>query len=566
MATHDDWLARTVEPVLEPDLPICDPHHHLWDLRSEMLAPRYLLDEFLDDLARGHNVVSTVFIECGAMFRASGPKELRPIGETEFVAGIAAMSESGLYGSTRIAAGIVGAVQLRNGDRARRCSNARSRRRRAVPGDPAKRHVGRESEVPATAPSRIRTSFSMPDSARDSAISPRAGCRRRLVLPPPDPCPDRSARAFPDPRSSSTTSAARSGSAPTRAGQTRCSTRGGMRSDARRVSQRACQARRIAMKVNGFNWHLRDVPPTSEELMEATRRYYEHTIEVFGVERCMFESNFPEDKLSCSYRVLWNSFKLLTRGLVGERAGPPLSRYRGAGISTRVRNEPVRARILPDDPLQAACRAPHPRSREHASAPRRPGSVAGRRGASRGGRSRGRRLGAGQAAAFGRVAGAVETFEKADLANRHLPELESFDRYGVRIDQVAFHPSYHELMAIAIENEVPSFAWRHPRSGSQVVHAALTYLFNQAEGGVMCPMAMTYSAVPPLRRSPGVAEEWIPRLLATAYDRRDIPVSDKAGATMGMFMTEKKGGSDVRTIRRGRSRQGARRGRGRSTA
>ena len=150
-------------------------------------------------------------------------------------------------------------------------------------------------------------------------------------------------------------------------------------------------------------------------------------------------------------------------------------------------------------------------------------------------------------AAFGRVAGAAETFEKADLANRHLPELESFDRYGMRIDQVAFHPSYHELMAIAIENEVPSFAWRHPRSGSQVVHAALTCLFNQAEGGVMCPMAMTYSAVPSLRRSPGVGEEWIPRLLATAYDRRDIPVSDKAGATMGMFMTEKQRGSDVRT-------------------
>ena len=150
-------------------------------------------------------------------------------------------------------------------------------------------------------------------------------------------------------------------------------------------------------------------------------------------------------------------------------------------------------------------------------------------------------------AAFGRVAGAAETFEKADLANRHLPALESFDRYGMRIDQVAFHPSYHDLMTIAIENEVPSFAWRHPRSGSQVAHAALTYLFNQAEGGVMCPMAMTYSAVPTLRRSPGVGEEWLPRLLATAYDRRDIPVSDKAGATIGMFMTEKQGGSDVRT-------------------
>ena len=83
-------------------------------------------------------------------------------------------------------------------------------------------------------------------------------------------------------------------------------------------------------------------------------------------------------------------------------------------------------------------------------------------------------------AAFGRIAGAAETFEKADLANRHVPELKSFDRYGMRIDQVAFHPAYHDLMGLAIENEVPSFAWRHPGSGSQVAHAALSYLFNQA--------------------------------------------------------------------------------------
>ena len=150
-------------------------------------------------------------------------------------------------------------------------------------------------------------------------------------------------------------------------------------------------------------------------------------------------------------------------------------------------------------------------------------------------------------AAFGRIAGAAETFEKADLANRHVSELKSFDRYGMRIDQVAFHPAYHDLMGMAIENEVPSFAWRHPGPGSQVAHAALSYMFNQAEGGVMCPMAMTYSAIPPLRRTPGVAGEWIPRLLATSYDPRDVPAAEKSGATMGMFMTEKQGGSDVRT-------------------
>ena len=149
-------------------------------------------------------------------------------------------------------------------------------------------------------------------------------------------------------------------------------------------------------------------------------------------------------------------------------------------------------------------------------------------------------------AAFGKVTGSAELFEKADTANKHEPELKAFDRYGMRINQVEYHPCYHDLMETAISNQVPSFAWRHEKAGSQVGHVALSYMFNQVEGGVMCPMAMTYSAIPTLRMTPAIAEEWIPRLLSTSYDKRDIPVGDKAGATMGMFMTEKQGGSDVR--------------------
>jgi putative acyl-CoA dehydrogenase len=149
-------------------------------------------------------------------------------------------------------------------------------------------------------------------------------------------------------------------------------------------------------------------------------------------------------------------------------------------------------------------------------------------------------------AAFGAIAGAAEIFEKADLANRHSPELKSFDRYGMRINQIEYHPAYHDLMAVAIENEVPSFAWTHARPGAHVVHAALTYMLSQPEGGVMCPMAMTYSAIPALRMTPSIGDEWIPRLLSTSYDPRDVPVTEKSGATMGMFMTEKQGGSDVR--------------------
>src|SRR5205823_1449592 len=99
-------------------LPICDPHHHLWDSRPARVAPRYLLDEILADVQSGHNVVSTVFIECGSMFKADGPEALKPVGETEFVNGIAAMSASGLYGPARIAAAIVGTADLRAGDAA----------------------------------------------------------------------------------------------------------------------------------------------------------------------------------------------------------------------------------------------------------------------------------------------------------------------------------------------------------------------------------------------------------------------------------------------------------------
>src|SRR5437868_13028004 len=115
-STNQEWLAQTLEEPLEPDLPICDPHHHLWDGNTARVAERYLLDEILDDVGAGHNVVSTVFTECGAMHSADAPESLRPVGETEFVNGIAAMSASGDYGAVRIAAGIVGTANLRLGD------------------------------------------------------------------------------------------------------------------------------------------------------------------------------------------------------------------------------------------------------------------------------------------------------------------------------------------------------------------------------------------------------------------------------------------------------------------
>ena len=164
------------------------------------------------------------------------------------------------------------------------------------------------------------------------------------------------------------------------------------------------------------------------------------------------------------------------------------------------------------------------------------------------------REGAGRATghlpAFGRLMGSDAVFEKAEQANRHAPELRAFDRHGRRINQVDYHPAYHDLMEIAVANGAPNHAWAHEGPGAHVANMAIVYLFSQAESGVLCPMAMTYSVMPVLRNNPGgpngSADDWIPRLLSAAYDPRDIPATEKAGALVGMFMTEKQGGSDVR--------------------
>ena len=115
MPRNNEWIEQVHEDALEPGLPICDPHHHLWDFREGTPEPRYLLDNLLEDTNSGHNIVSTVFIECHAMYRADGPEEMKPVGEVEFVNGIAAMSASGLYGKTKVAAGIIGHADLTRG-------------------------------------------------------------------------------------------------------------------------------------------------------------------------------------------------------------------------------------------------------------------------------------------------------------------------------------------------------------------------------------------------------------------------------------------------------------------
>jgi putative acyl-CoA dehydrogenase len=148
--------------------------------------------------------------------------------------------------------------------------------------------------------------------------------------------------------------------------------------------------------------------------------------------------------------------------------------------------------------------------------------------------------------AFGAEAGSARVMELGHLANRNLPVLKSHDRFGHRIDEVEFHPAWHELMTLGMAHELHALPWNEPRTGAHVARSALMFMLMQAECGVGCPLSMTLAAVPVLRHQPELAAEWEPRLRATAYDPRPIPAAEKTAVTLGMAMTEKQGGSDVR--------------------
>jgi putative acyl-CoA dehydrogenase len=148
---------------------------------------------------------------------------------------------------------------------------------------------------------------------------------------------------------------------------------------------------------------------------------------------------------------------------------------------------------------------------------------------------------------LGELVGSERMQLLADQANRHLPQLRTHDRYGERVDAVDYHPAYHELMALAFGAGLHSLAWKARREGAFVARAALNYLWNQAENGTSCPVTMTFAAVQVMRNDPQLAAEWEPKMLADAYDPRPLHLLKKSAATVGMAMTEKQGGSDLRT-------------------
>jgi L-fuconolactonase len=313
--TNQSWLAQTVEAPLEPELPICDPHHHLWDQQTGRTQPRYLIDEIVADVSSGHRIVSTVFIECGAMFKTDGPEALRPVGETEFVNGIAAMSASGLYGKTQIAAGIIGTAQLRLGDAVGAVLDAQiaagGGRFRGIrlgaawdPNDSVPSHRTKPGQGLL-----LRDDF----RAGFAQLAPRQLTFEAWLYHHQIPDVTSLARAFPGTTIILNHFGGPLGIGPYagRADEIYAEWRKSI-SELATCPNVVAKLGGINMEINGFGWHERSRPPSSQELADATRRYYEFTIEKFGVDRCMFESNFPVDKASCSYTVLWNSFKRLT--------------------------------------------------------------------------------------------------------------------------------------------------------------------------------------------------------------------------------------------------------------
>ena len=315
-STNQAWLDKVKEAPLEPDLPICDPHHHLWDKREGRVDPRYFLDEILADIEEsGHNVVSSVFIECGAMFKADGPEAMKPVGETEFVNGIAAMAASGLYGKRRIAAGIVGTADLMLGARVAEVLEAQIQ---AGGGRFRGIRVGATHDASPEVPNH-RTEppprMYLDKTFREGfAVLPRydlsfeAWCYHPQIPELID-----LARAHPDNRIVLDHFGGPIGIGPYASKKAEVFAQ--WKKDLAELAKCENVVAKLGglnMEVNGYHWHDKPKPPTSAELCEATRPYFEYTIERFGPDRCLFESNFPVDKVSCSYGVCWNSFKRLT--------------------------------------------------------------------------------------------------------------------------------------------------------------------------------------------------------------------------------------------------------------
>lgn len=311
LTVRPDWLALRDEPVLEPDRLIVDAHHHLWDRQSG----RYLAHEFLADTASGHRIVSTVYVQCRSMLRAAGPVEMRPVGEVEFANGVAAMGASGAYGSTRCCEAIVGGADLSQGESVAHVLETMLQvsggRLRGIRNPLAWHRSAAVSSSPVTPP---RDLMQNPPFRAGVAMLAKYGLSLDAWVyhTQLDELYEL-ARGVPDVMVVIDHFGGPVGVGP-HADQ-RAEVLSAWRGSLRRLA--ALPNTRIklggaGMPVFGHDFASAPLPPTSQQLAEAWRPYFDVCIDLFGADRCMFESNFPVDKGMFSYRVLWNAFKRLT--------------------------------------------------------------------------------------------------------------------------------------------------------------------------------------------------------------------------------------------------------------
>ena len=312
MINHDlgsrEWLDQVKEEIIDPEREIVDPHHHLW---QRITWFKYMLEDLWTDTGSGHSVRKTVFVQCRSSYRTDGPEHLKPVGETEFVAKIAEESQKGQENQPRIA-GIVPYANLTLGDLVGEILDAHEEAGRGL--FRGIRHAGARDEnrdalmIPGLGEKDL---FTREDFRQGVRMLGRRGLTYEswhyhhqiksytdLVKAAPDtviildhfgtplgvgPYEGKRDEIFQEWKKDI--------------------------AELAKYDNVYAKLGGMAMPDNGFGWHLRSLPPTSDEFVNAQKRYYLHTIECFSPNRCMFESNYPVDRLSISYHVLWNGFK-----------------------------------------------------------------------------------------------------------------------------------------------------------------------------------------------------------------------------------------------------------------
>ena len=312
MSELNQWLGQIEEKIIDPERPIIDPHHHLWREQKLARSITYDLDDLWEDTASGHNIIATVFVECGADYRSSGPNSMRPVGETEYVSLAADLSLRHMSEGKPPIMGIVSHADLRLGSAVEEVISAHIDAGKGLlkgirhatafyPDPPAvDRYAGRVEHL-----------MMLKDFREGFACLQPAGLSfdAWLLHPQIQELTDL-AREFPETTIIFDHFGGPLGIGPYQGKQREIFSQ--WRRDVEELSSCSnvyAKLGGLAMPINGWGWDERELPATSDEIVAAHEDYYLHTIDCFGPERCMFESNFPVDKLSVSYAVLWNALK-----------------------------------------------------------------------------------------------------------------------------------------------------------------------------------------------------------------------------------------------------------------